>query len=112
MWIWKNHIAKKIINCANHDRFYDCSHLDLLGVIKVIKNSIFFVGNNSGPLNLSSALGVKTFGLISGSSLKELKFTNIIPIIPVGYVDQFIKKREEMNKITVDRALEIIQQNI
>ena len=108
----KRHISKKIINCANHNRFYDCSHLDLLGVIKVIRNSIFFVGNNSGPLNLSSALGVKTFGLISGSSLKELKFTNIIPIIPVGYVDQFIKKREEMNKITVDRALEIIQQNI
>ena len=108
----KSYISKKIINNAVHNRFYDCSHLDLLGVIKVIKNSIFFVGNNSGPLNLSSALGVKTFGLISGSSLEELKFTNIIPVIPNGYVDQFIKNREEMNKITVDRVLEIIEQNI
>ena len=108
----KSYISKKIMNYASHKRFYDCSNLDLLGIIKVIKNSTLFVGNNSGPLNLSSALGIKTFGLISGSSLKQLRFTNIIPVVPVDYVDQFVKKREEMHKITVDRVLEIIERNI
>ena len=59
------HVVKKIINLSGKNNFFDCSTLNLLQVIKVIKYSNFFVGNNSGPLNLASALGVKTFGLIA-----------------------------------------------
>ena len=108
----KSHIAKKIMNLAYHNKFLDCSDLDLLGVIKVLKNSAIFVGNNSGPLNLSSSLGIKTFGLISGSSVDQLKFTNVIPIVPENYIDQFVKDRREMKKITINRAYEIIIKNI
>ena len=105
----KNYISKKIIQISNHKNFYDCSNLNLLSIIKVIKHSSFFIGNNSGPLNLSSALGVKTFGLISGSSLDQLKFTNIIPITPKNYVDQFVKDRKEMKKITVQNVLDVVE---
>jgi len=108
----KAHIAKKIMSLACHNKFLDCSDLDLLGVIKVLKDSAFFVGNNSGPLNLSSSLGIKTFGLISGSSVDQLKFTNIIPIVPENYIDQFVKDRREMKKITINRAYQIIIKNI
>lgn len=108
----KKHIADKIIKISNHNNFFNCSGLNLLGVIKVIKNSSFFVGNNSGPLNLSSALGIKTFGLISGTSVSDLKFTNIIPILPKNYADKYLFDRKEMKKITVDMVLDKIQKNL
>ena len=108
----KKHIADKIIKISSHNNFFNCSSLNLLGVIKVIKNSSFFVGNNSGPLNLSSALGIKTFGLISGSSVSDLKFTNIIPILPTNYADKYLFDRKEMKKITVDMVLDKIQKNL
>ena len=78
-------VVKKIINLSNKNNFLDCSSLNLLQVIKVIKYSNYFVGNNSGPLNLASALGVKAFGLIANDRVSELKNSNIIPILPKNY---------------------------
>ena len=69
----KSHIAKKIIDNSNKKYFIDCSYKDLQGIILAIKNSKFYIGNNSGPLNLSAALGVKTFGLIATDPVSELK---------------------------------------
>ncbi len=83
----KSHIAKKIITESNKDYFIDCSNKDLQGVILAIKNSDFFLGNNSGPLNLAAALGIKSFGLIANDPVSELKYSKIIPIVPKGYVD-------------------------
>ena len=57
--------------------FIDCSDLKLIDIISVIKDSDFFVGNNSGPLNLASALGVKSFGLIANDAISELKYSKI-----------------------------------
>ena len=65
----KSHIAKKIKNDSKREYFIDCSHKDLQGVILAIKNSDFYVGNNSGPLNLSAALGVKTITLMADTPL-------------------------------------------
>ena len=107
----KRYIAEKIIKLSNHNNFLDCSNLNLLGIIKVIKNSNIFIGNNSGPLNLSSALGVKTFGLISGTSVSALKHSNIIPVTPKDYVDQHSYDRIEMKKITVKSVLDAIKKN-
>ena len=107
----KRYIAEKIIKLSNHNNFLDCSNLNLLGIIKVIKNSNIFIGNNSGPLNLSSALGVKTFGLISGTSVSALKHSNIIPVTPKDYVDQHSYDRIEMRKITVKNVLDTIKKN-
>jgi len=55
----KSYISKKIIEISKKNFFIDCSHKDLQGIILALKNSQFFVGNNSGPLNLSAALNIK-----------------------------------------------------
>ena len=88
-----------------------------------MKDSKLFIGNNSGPPNLSSAIGIKSFALISNSSVKELKYSNIIPITPENYDerfdvgvkkigDNFVKSREEMKKLTVNRVIEVLEKNL
>ena len=83
----KSHIAKKIIETSKKNYFIDCSKKDLSGVVTAIKNSHFYVGNNSGPLNLSAALGVESFGLIVNDAISELKYSKIQFITPKNYKD-------------------------
>ena len=101
----KQYIAKDIIAKSNKNYFIDCSDLKLIDIISVIKDSDFFVGNNSGPLNLAAALNVKSFGLFANTAISQLKFSKVIPLIPENYVDnQFVKDREEMKKLTPDKV--------
>ena len=51
----KSHVAKRIIKLSNKNMFVDCSNLNLLEISKIILNCKMFIGNNSGPLNLSAA---------------------------------------------------------
>ena len=109
----KSHIAKKIISGSNKNYFIDCSRKDLQGVILAIKNSSFYVGNNSGPLNLSAALGVKTFGLIANDPVSELKYSKIKPITPPGYIDNiWTRNREGMKKLRPNDVFEQIKKNL
>jgi heptosyltransferase-2 len=109
----KQYIAKKIINKSNKDYFVDCSDLKLLDIIGILNDSNFFVGNNSGPLNLSAALNRMSFGLIANTPISQLKFSKVIPLTPVNYIDnQFIKDREEMKKLTVEKVFTDIMQKI
>ena len=109
----KSYIAERIIKNSKKPYFIDCSNKDLSGVILAIKNSNFFVGNNSGPINLSAALGVKTFGLIANAPISELKFSKIRPITPVNYIDNvFNKNREGMRELKPLRVLEEIIKEI
>ena len=109
----KSHIAKKIISESNKNYFIDCSNKDLQGIILAIKNSDFFLGNNSGPLNLSAALGVKTFGLIANDPVSELKYSKIEPITPPGYIDNiWTRKREGMKKLRPNDVFEQIKKNL
>ena len=109
----KQHFAKKIINQSNKDYFIDCSDLKLLDIMGVLKDSEFFVGNNSGPLNLSAALNVRSFGLFSNTPISQLKFSKVIPLTPINYIDnQFIKDREEMKNLTVEKVYNDILQNL
>jgi heptosyltransferase-2 len=107
----KQHIAKDIIAKSNKNYFIDCSDLKLIDIISVIKDCEFFVGNNSGPLNLAAALNIKSFGLFANTAISQLKFSKVIPLVPENYVDnQFIKDREEMRKLTPDKVfLDIIK---
>ena len=101
----KQYIAKDIIAKSNKNFFIDCSDLKLIDIISVIKDSDFFVGNNSGPLNLAAALNIKSFGLFANTAISQLKFSKVIPLVPENYVDnQFIKDREEMRKLTPDKV--------
>ena len=99
----KSHISRKIINDSNKEYFIDCSSKDLQGIILAIKSSNFYIGNNSGPLNMSAALGVKTFGLIANDPVSELKFSKINPITPKDYTDNvWNRDRSGMKKLKPD----------
>jgi len=109
----KSHISKKIIDNSKKSYFIDCSNKDLSGVILAIKNSDFFVGNNSGPLNLAAALGVKTFGLIATDPISELKYSRINPITPENYIDNiWIRDRKGMKELKPDRVFKKIFQSL
>jgi len=101
----KSYIAKKIIKLSNKNYFIDCSNKDLSGIITAIKSSNFYLGNNSGPLNLASALGIRSFGLIANDPASELKYSNIETITPIDYVDNiWNRNRIGMRKLTVDHV--------
>jgi ADP-heptose:LPS heptosyltransferase len=105
----KSHISRKIINDSNKKYFIDCSSKDLQGVILAIKSSDFYIGNNSGPLNMSAALGVKTFGLIANDPASELKFSKINPITPKDYIDNvWNRDRSGMKKLKPNEVFEQI----
>ena len=105
----KSYITKTIIDNSKSKYFIDCSKKDLQGVILALKQSSFFVGNNSGPLNLSAALKVKTFGLISNNPVSELRNSNINPITPEDYVDNiWIRNREGMKKLKPEKVYQDI----
>jgi ADP-heptose:LPS heptosyltransferase len=109
----KSYIAKKIIEISKKEYFVDCSKKDLSGVITAIKNSNFFVGNNSGPLNLASALGIKSFGLIANDAISELKYSKIQFITPDGYKDNtWIRDRKNMKTLTVEKVFNTLIQKI
>ena len=109
----KSHIAKKIINDSKKHYFIDCSKKDLKGVILAIKNSDFYIGNNSGPLNLSAALGINTFGLIATDPVSELKYSKIKPIVPNEYVDNvWIRDRSGMKKLKPQKVFDEIIKSV
>ena len=106
----KSHITKKIIEISKKDYFIDCSKKDLTGVITAIKNSQFYVGNNSGPLNLSAALGIESFGLIVNDAISELKYSKIQFITPKNYKDNtWIRDRKNMKTLTPDEVFNFLK---
>jgi heptosyltransferase-2 len=101
----KSYLAERIIKLSNKNYFINCSNKDMTGIICAIKNSEFFVGNNSGPLNLSAAMNIKSFGLIANDPVSELKYSKIIPITPDDYVDNiWIRDRNAMKRLTVKKV--------
>lgn len=78
-----------------------------------IKNSNFYIGNNSGPLNLAAALGVKTFGLIANDPVSELKYSKINPITPKNYIDNiWNRNREGMKKLKPEEVFKQVLNNL
>ena len=109
----KSYMAKKIIEISQKNYFIDCSKKDLTGVIIAIKNSQFFIGNNSGPLNLSAALGVESFGLIANDAISELKYSKIQFITPKNYKDNtWIRDRKNMKTLKPDEVFNFLENKI
>ena len=107
----KSYLAKNIINFSDKNYFINCSNKNLGGIMLALKNSDFFVGNNSGPLNLSAALGVKSFGLIANDPIDELKYSKIQIITPENYDNLRDRNRKGMKKLTVERVFKQIIEN-
>ena len=108
----KSFLAKNIINSSNKNYFIDCSNKNLSGIMLALKNSDFFVGNNSGPLNLSAALGITSFGLIANDPIGELKYSKIQIITPENYDNKRYRNREGMKKLSVERVFKQIMEKI
>ena len=109
----KSYLAQRVISLSNKKYFIDCSNKDLTGIITAIKHSDFFVGNNSGPLNLASALGVKSFGLIANDAISELKFSKIEFITPEDYKDNtWIRDRNNMKTLKTKKVFDEIIERI
>ena len=105
----KSYLADKIISISKKDFFIDCSKKDLTGVILALKNSDFFVGNNSGPLNLAAALNIKSFGLIANDPINELKYSKIKILRPDNLEDNYrFRNREGMKKLTPKKVFQDI----
>jgi heptosyltransferase II len=100
----KAYLADNIIKESKKDYFVNCSKKDLGGIIFALKNSNFFVGNNSGPLNLAAALKVKSFGLIANDPIDELKFSKINIITPENYNNIRCRERSGMKKLSAERV--------
>ena len=107
----KSYLADTIIKNSKKDYFINCSKKDLGGIVLALKNSNFFVGNNSGPLNLSAALKVKSFGLIANDPIDELKFSKINIITPENYDNIRCRERTGMKKLSVERVFAKILEN-
>jgi len=107
----KSYLADNIIKNSKKDYFINCSKKDLGGIVLALKNSNFFVGNNSGPLNLSAALKVKSFGLIANDPVDELKFSKINIITPENYDNIRCRERTGMKKLSVERVFAKILEN-
>ena len=108
----KSYLAENIINSSNKDYFINCSNKNLGGILLALKNSDFFVGNNSGPLNLSAALGIKSFGLIANDPIDELKYSKIQIITPENYNNLRNRNREGMKKLSAESVFKQITENI
>ena len=100
----KAYLADNIIKESKKDYFVNCSKKDLGGIIFALKNSNFFVGNNSGPLNLAAAMKVKSFGLIANDPVDELKFSRINIITPENYDNIRCRERSGMKKLSPERV--------
>ena len=109
----KSYIAEKIINLSQKKFFINCSQKDLTGVILALKNSDFFVGNNSGPLNLAAALNIKSFGLIANDPINELKYSKIKILRPDDLSENHrLREREGMKKLTPKKVFEDIVKSL
>ena len=100
----KSYLAENIIKLSNKNYFINCSNKNLNGIIFALKNSGFLVGNNSGPINLAAALGVKSFGLIANDPVEELQFSKIQIITPDNYSNIRCRERVGMKKLTVEKV--------
>ena len=108
----KSYLAENIIKLSNKNYFINCSNKNLNGIIFALKNSGFLVGNNSGPINLAAALGVKSFGLIANDPVEELQFSKIQIITPDNYSNIRCRERVGMKKLTVEKVFNKIMEGL
>ena len=77
---WNSHIADEIIEKSKCKEIHNFSHLKVLEVAALLKIADFFIGNDSGIMNLSAGVGTKTLGLYGATKSHNYSKT-IIPVI-------------------------------
>ena len=75
-------IVLKIIEKLSSLNIYDCSQLKIKDLAPLLKISKIFIGNDSGPYNLSAAVGTTAIGI--NGALKPLTHSKyFVPITPL-----------------------------
>ena len=99
-------IAESIIKkCLNKKNVLVSCH-SLVKNLSILSQSKCFIGNDSGPLNLSGALGIKSFGLFGASPpIKNVK--NIFPIVPPG--GPVNPHKDGFNPISLEKGMDLIK---
>ena len=102
-------MAKKIIKNSIIKKNLLPSCYPLITNLSILSKSKFFIGNDSGPLNLSGALGIKSFGLFGASPpIKNVK--NIFQITPPkGPVNPH---KSGFNPISLEEGMDLIKPEV
>jgi|TARA_B110000093_G_scaffold134905_1_gene144458 heptosyltransferase-2 len=73
-------LAEDIIKKINLRNVFNYSHLKIKNIMPILKITNIYIGNDSGILNLSAAIGTKSIGIFSAT--KSFNYSdNIIPVI-------------------------------
>jgi len=76
---------------------------NLAELAALLADAAFYVGNDTGVMNLAAAVGIRTYSLF-GATPPFHHSRHIVPIIPPGGVD----KAMGMQRITCEAVLERI----
>ena len=116
-------IVLKIIEKSSNLNVCDCSQLKIKDLAPLLKISKIFIGNDSGPYNLSAAVGTTAIGI--NGALKPLTHSkHFVPITPLEGdryslndrpIDKFgreIKESWIQDRILVSQVYEAFLENI
>ena len=102
----ESRIAKSIIKKCSNKKKILVSCYSIIKNLSILSQSKCFIGNDSGPLNLAGALGIKSFGLFGASPpIKNIK--NILPIVPPG--GQVNPHKDGFNPISLEQGMDLIK---
>ena len=76
---------------------------DLANVIAMVSQAAFYVGNNTGVMNIAAATGIRTYALFGTTS----PFDHARQIVPVAAPD--IGVHDGMRRLTVDLVMDTIR---
>ena len=99
-------LAKKIKNKCVSPNNVIISCNPIITNLAILTKSRFFIGNDSGPLNLSGAMGIRSFGLF-GASPPLKNVSNIHALVPPrGPVDPH---KYGFNPISLEEGMDLIK---
>jgi len=103
--------AQNIIR-INPDKIISMCSLSLPDTIKFIRGSKLYLGNDTGFMHLSAAMGVKSYGLFGDTPVDYTSYNNlIIPITPKNKKNITYNDRM-MDEIYPDDVFEFIKNDI
>jgi len=97
-------IADQIINELKGFNIKKLSNSSIKEIMKFIKESLMYIGNDTGFMHLSAGLDIPSIGLFGDSPLSYANYSkNIYPIIPDGFKTVGHNSRA-IQKISVDQV--------
>ena len=99
-------LAKKIKKecCLSNNVVISCN--SIIANLSILTKSKCFIGNDSGPLNLSGAMGIRSFGLF-GASPPIKNISNVHALVPpTGSVDPH---KYGFNPISLEKGMDLIK---